>query len=345
MESRDADEELQPELERVKVLLIEDSRVDVDLIEGLLNGAKHTCFEMISVAGIEEAGKLVDSIDSDVVLLDLSLLNVGDLESLTATSSWCCNIPIIVLTSQSDEDLGMNALRLGAQDYLVKGEIDIKDLERSIRYAIERRKGIQALRESQERYRSMFHNSHAVMLFVDFQTLEIIDANQAASDYYGYSHEDLKTMSIHDLNTLPRAELRREIRRARIMGKRRFIFRHRLADYRIRDVEVFITLIEIDGKKMLHMIIHDITEHLLEEKIRLDAYSQIERNIERFATLIDEIRNPAFIIIELASRRDDELSIKIVRQAEHIESMVQQLDEGWLESEKVRDLLKKSNVA
>ncbi len=344
MESRMADEGLQPEAEVVKVLLIEDSEGDVVLIGEMLKDAKHTCFEMTSVARIKEAHDLLESLDFDVIILDLGLPDSWGLDTVTTAVGWRFDIPIIVLTGLSDEDLGMKSVRLGAQDYLVKDEINTKDLERSIRYAIERRKGIQALRESQERYSSMFHNSHAVMILVDFETLGIVDANQAASDYYGYSHDDLVTMSVHDLNTLPKREFRREMKRAHLMGQQRFLFRHRLADYRIRDVEVFSTRIDVDGRRLLHLIIHDITDHLLEEKIRRDAYSQIERNIERYATLIDEIRNPAFVIIELASRREDEVSSKIVQQAERIESMVRQLDEGWLESEKVRDLLKKSNL-
>ena len=124
----------------------------------------------------------------------------------------------------------------------------------------ERKLAGDALRESEESYRKLFENHSAVKIILDPDTGAILDANDAAAQYYGWTREELKHMKIYQINTLSPEEVNVEMEKVRSERRIRFEFRHRRADRSIRDVEVFSSKIEIRGKDVLHSIIHDITE-------------------------------------------------------------------------------------
>jgi signal transduction histidine kinase len=87
--------------------------------------------------------------------------------------------------------------------------------------------------------------------------------------------------------------------------------------------------------------VDDITDRIREERLRMKAFRQINRNIEHFASLVDEIRNPSQVIIGLAEGIEDDASRSIILQIERIESIVNRLDSAWIASEELRSLLKK----
>ncbi|HWQ26870.1 MAG TPA: PAS domain S-box protein [Chlorobaculum sp.] len=125
------------------------------------------------------------------------------------------------------------------------------------------------LKESEARFRSLFEDHSAAMMVIDLDTGRIFDANQAASDFYGWSREDLSKMSIHEINTLPPEEVKKAMECGRSLQQNQFRFRHRNADGVIRDVDVYSTRVEIDRKEFLYSIIHDVTEKLrTEEKLK-----------------------------------------------------------------------------
>ncbi len=124
----------------------------------------------------------------------------------------------------------------------------------------DRKRAEGALRESESLFRKLFDEHTAVKLIIDPDTGSLIDANEAASQYYGWPRERLKAMKITEINTLTPEEIKNEMETARAKKRIHFEFRHRLADGSIRDVAVFSSSIENKGKVLLHSIIHDITE-------------------------------------------------------------------------------------
>lgn len=123
-------------------------------------------------------------------------------------------------------------------------------------------------RAREEQRQDIFNNIHAVMLLIDPDTADIIDANPAALDFYGYSLETITGMKISDINTLSKEQIFDEMQMAKTEQRTYFIFRHRLADGEIRDVEVYSGPIFMNGRKVLFSIIHDITERKKAEEER-----------------------------------------------------------------------------
>ena len=127
------------------------------------------------------------------------------------------------------------------------------------------------LKESEERYKSLFHNSNAVMLLIDPENGNIVDANGSACEYYKYSKEEITSLKIYDINTTPADRINGEMAKVSNKTNYHFFFKHKLANNEIRDVEIYSGAVEINGKKLLHSIVHDITEKKeIEETLRIE---------------------------------------------------------------------------
>jgi two-component system cell cycle sensor histidine kinase/response regulator CckA len=134
------------------------------------------------------------------------------------------------------------------------------------------------LRESEQRYRSLFKNNHSIMLLIDPENGEIVDANPAAISFYGWSHQELTGKKISDINTLTNEQVFQEMQRVQKEKCRHFFFRHRLASGQVRDVEVYTGPITVKDRKLLYSIIHDISE-------RRQAEAALRDNQEKLARL------------------------------------------------------------
>ncbi|KAF0182835.1 MAG: PAS domain S-box [Nitrospirae bacterium] len=115
------------------------------------------------------------------------------------------------------------------------------------------------LRASEARYKALFDNEHTVMLVIDPESAAIVDANQAATLFYGWSHEELMRKMLFDINTLPPPKVFDRLEQACSMKRHEFEFQHRLADGSVRDVNVFNGPIWIGSKKFVLSVIHDIS--------------------------------------------------------------------------------------
>lgn len=136
------------------------------------------------------------------------------------------------------------------------------------------------LQDSEELFRSLFDDHLAVKLILDPDSGQIIDANQAAAAFYGWSQAELKKMRIQEINIMPPEELQQHIDLIKTGKKVQFDFRHRRADGSVLDVAVFSSKIMIKGRMLLHAIIHDITEQKQSEKL-------LQEQEERYRNLVD----------------------------------------------------------
>jgi len=140
-------------MEAIQVLLVEDNSGDVRLLQAILAEVTSVDVELVRVERLSQALQSLSKGTFDVVLLDLSLPDSQGLETCIQIHAQVPQVPIVVLTGLDDETLAVGAVQAGAQDYLVKGKVTGDSLVRSLRYAIERQRTEETLRQQIERER------------------------------------------------------------------------------------------------------------------------------------------------------------------------------------------------
>jgi diguanylate cyclase (GGDEF)-like protein/PAS domain S-box-containing protein len=140
---------------------------------------------------------------------------------------------------------------------------------------------------SDDRYRALFQGAQVPMLLIDPSSGLIVDANDAATGYYGYAAERLKEMNISQVNTLSREEIAAEMSGAAQKKKSCFHFRHRLANGEVRDVEVHSGPINLGEQRLLYSIVHDITERKLAEAEIVESRRIIDSDRVLFQAILD----------------------------------------------------------
>lgn len=180
----------------MKILLIEDNPGDARLIQEVLKeaGSDFT----ISVA--EKLGlglEFLLSQEVDVVLLDLGLPDSRGLETLTKVRTKFSHLPIVIMTSSADEALAVQAVHLGAQDYLVKGQVESGLLRRALLYAIERKKADEALHREKTISDTTIESLPGVFYLFDSQG-RFLKWNKNFERVSGYTAEELARMQPPD---------------------------------------------------------------------------------------------------------------------------------------------------
>ena len=143
------------------------------------------------------------------------------------------------------------------------------------------------LHESEKTFRDLFHKHAAVKLLIDPDSGNIVEANEAAENFYGWPREQLRQMRIQDINTLSPGQVKAEMQKARNLERTHFEFRHRRADGSIRDVAVFSSPINTKNRTLLHSIIHDITEQRQAEDAQRSTEQALRDSEMKYRTLFE----------------------------------------------------------
>ena len=175
----------------LRALLIDSDADDRKYIREQLNKANSVSFELTEVALLEGSTELTGKNNTayDLILLNLAQPGCTRLEGLEKLLPLAGDVPIIVMSGKEPRDLGLDAVRGGAQDYLVKGEFDCELLVRTIRNATERARIKIELKSSEQKYRALFEN---VVAGVFSTTLDgqFISANPSMVELLGYESEE-----------------------------------------------------------------------------------------------------------------------------------------------------------
>ena len=170
------------------VLLVEDEPGDASLIRSALSA--HATYELRWVQTLAAALDALGDTSIACVLLDLGLPDGNGVDLVGIVAESRPHVPIVVLTGCEDTELAVQSLRLGAQDYLHKSEMNAASLERAIRYAIERASARAALARSEEELRLVI-SSFGEGLVVHNANGTIQLANPAAARMLAVAMEDL----------------------------------------------------------------------------------------------------------------------------------------------------------
>ena len=131
----------------VRLLLVEDNPSDALLLQSTLDGDYPGQYATTQATTVGEAKALLGQAEFDAILLDLSLPDSQGLETIGRLVASVPDVPIIVLTGVADEAIAMEAVRCGAQDYLLKGQVGGATIARAIRYAMDRQRAEEELRK------------------------------------------------------------------------------------------------------------------------------------------------------------------------------------------------------
>lgn len=179
----------------------------------------------------------------------------------------------------------------------------------------ERMRNQQALKESKKKFQSLFYENNSIMFVVDPKTGNIVDANEAACKFYGYSTTKIKSLSINDLSALSKKEIDEQIDSAMKGKKEHFVFKHKLSNNEIRDVEVYSGKVEIKEAILLYSVVHDITARKRAEEALKQSEAKLKKlNAQKdrfFSIIAHDLRGPLGSFMQLTEymkENYDELS-------------------------------------
>jgi PAS domain S-box-containing protein len=182
----------------IRILLIEDDEDDVLLTRDYLSEIENYTFHLDWESDYDQSLDRILVGEHDLYFIDYHLGKNTGIELLRKAKEYNVKAPIILLTGQGDWEIDMQAARIGASDYLVKGEINPQMLERSIRYALNHTKAINELDEKERKYRSLFEKS-IDPIFIISPEFSIIDASPSMMDFSGYDADELEGLPLSAL--------------------------------------------------------------------------------------------------------------------------------------------------
>ena len=267
---------------------MEDSDTDAMLLQEnvLSSGAKDISISVVqSLNGAKEHLK---NNHTDAVLLDLTLPDSSGLNTVREARRISPDLPIVVLTGVDDENMGVEAMRTGVQDYLVKGQTDGRTIARVIRYSIERKRAEDAILVSELRYRRLFEAARDGILILDADSGQIVDVNPFVEDILGYSHEEFLDKKLWEIGLFKDIV---ESKEAFLKLQNRGYVRYENLPLETKDghhiaVEFVSNVYSVDHTKVIQCNIRDITDRARAEEALRKAHDELDMRVkERTAEL------------------------------------------------------------
>ncbi len=315
---------------KFRILIVDDDEDDFFIISGYINKVHGPQFEIDWCYNYADARDKIEKHDYSLYLIDYHLGAKTGLDLIKDAVSNGWEQPFILLTGKGNHQIDLEAMKSGAMDYLIKGELDTEKLGRSIRYAIERDKSIRALRANEKKYRSIFELSTDAIFLAD-NNLFFKDLNPATEILFDQPREELMQKSFLNFLTADDREkliaeltekngvVNREVLLTTASGEKKYCL------FSASEEET------IEGE-YYQGIAHDITELKKAEKanLRMEKRGMADRLVH---VLAHEVRNPLNNInlsLEQLSPEIAESESKIFvdiiqRNSKRIESLITEL--------------------
>lgn len=275
----------------IRILIVDDDQDDFIITSDYIRQIKGPAFTIDWCHRYDDALRHMIGYNFDLYFVDYRLGAKSGVDLLKDALLHHCEEPIILLTGKGNREVDIEAMQLGAVDYLIKTELTTEKMERSIRYALERSATMKALKDNERKYRSIFEKSKDIVFLTD-EMLDFKDINDAAVAMFGYSKDELLQMNLCDL--IDQAQHKKYLQQ--LLQSRR----------EVNDWEVVFTSINGDKKPCIlsatmeedstqfgyvQGIIHDITNLRKVEKATLQG-EKLAAAGRLVRTLAHEVRNP-----------------------------------------------------
>ena len=275
---------------QVRILIIDDDEDDFFITSEYLKQIQEYQLQIDWCYKFNDAVKFLQTGGYDMYFVDYRLGAKTGLDFLKEAVRLGCEEPIVLLTGKGNKDVDIEAMQMGATDYLIKTELNADKLERCIRYSLERTAYLKALRSNEKKYRSIFELSKDAVFIAD-KSLIFKDINQATSSLLGYSREELIKVNVCDLMADE--------------GDKKLLQRIIYEDGEVNDLEVEFQTKNGDRKTCIFSVtattdasgsyyqglIHDITNLRRAEKANL-LVEKLGATGRLVRTLAHEVRNP-----------------------------------------------------
>ncbi len=266
--------------ETIRVLLVEDEIEFANSLRQILGLVSPSLFEVSHADRFSDMLEQLGKAAPEVILLDLSLPDRRGLDTYTDLKALWPLIPTIILTGLDDERLAVQAVRSGAQDYLVKGQFDSRILSRVIRYAIERKRTEEALRQSEEFFRLISENVTDLIAVIDSDGKRIYNS-PSYKTILGAPESLRGTDSFEEVHPQDRKRIKDIFRETLASGVgRRTEYRFLLKDGSVRDVESQGSVIrdETGRPSKLVVVSRDITERKETVQLLRNALADLKKS-------------------------------------------------------------------
>ncbi len=314
--------------EDIKILIVDDDQDDFIITSEYIRHIPNTAFQIDWCPKYDLALGFMNACSYHLYFVDYRLGAKSGVDLLKEALSLGCEDPIILLTGKGNYAVDIEAMQLGALDYLVKTELTVEKMERSIRYALERTGTMKALKANERKYRSIFEKSKDIVFITD-DTLNFRDVNDTVFNMLGYTKEEMLEMNLADL-----------VEQAQ---HKKFLQQTLLSKKEVNDWEVIMTTKDGERKSCMltasyensyddpyvQGIIHDITNLRKAEKVTLQA-EKLAAAGRLVRTLAHEVRNPLNNIT---------LSVEQLLQDVKDENMQLYLDMIQRNSKRISDLI------
>jgi len=314
--------------DKIKILIVDDDQDDFIITSEYIRHIPNTDFIIDWCPKYDLALKYMAGEEYSLYFVDYRLGAKSGVDLLKEALSNGCEDPIILLTGKGNYAVDIEAMQLGAVDYLIKTELTIEKMERSIRYALERAATMKALKANERKYRSIFEKSKDIVFITD-DALNFKDVNEIVFTMLGYAKDEILVMNLADL--IDQAQHKKFLQHA-LLNKRE-----------INDWEVIVNTKNGEKKsciltatfehsytdKYIQGIIHDITNLRKAERVTLQA-EKLAAAGRLVRTLAHEVRNPLNNIT---------LSVEQLLQDVRDDSMQLYLDMIQRNSKRISDLI------
>ncbi len=315
----------------VRILIIDDDEGDFWIIRDFIQDIPEQKFQIDWCPDYKKGSYALGNSTHDIYFIDYYLGAKTGIDLLKEAMEHECKEPIILLTGQGNQKIDLEAMRYGAVDYLIKSQLTSEQLDRCIRYSLERAATLKESRASEKKFRTIFERSSDV-IFIANNQLDFKNVNSAATDLFGYGHDELLLLNLSKLFA-DRAEKEGILKK---LNDQKEIVDHKielLTRDKIKKSCILSASLETDpiGNPYVQGIIHDISLLQRVEEIKLQS-EKLEAKGITIRTLAHEIRNPLHNIIlslgylksETSSENQEFLNV-IDRNSKRINDLINEL--------------------